>query len=143
MEENESAAIAHRARQLLERERDKLREYLAVLETEEDAIVREDSAAIRAHTQIGDNIVQSIAAIQKVVTPLYAMLPPEKRAAASQITVLQEKVARQNRRNCELLRLHMANVKSDLHSVQSHPYTSSRGTYAKSVTLGTLVEIEA
>lgn len=142
MDEKESVAVARRLRELLVRERDKLREYLAVLEKEEQAIEKEDAAAIKAHTVLGENIVQSIAAIQKVATPLYKMLPPEKRIAVTQITELQGKVTAQNRRNCELLRTHIDRVQGDLHTIQNHPYRR-RGTYASSPTMGTLVEIEA
>lgn len=143
MTEEESTAVAHRLRELLMRERDKLREYLVLLETEEKAIEREDANAISAHTAMGEGIVKSIASIQKVAKPLYAMLPPEKRISITHITELQSKVSAQNRRNCELLRLRMASVQKELHTVQNHPYFRRNGNYAKSPTLGTLVEIEA
>lgn len=141
MDESESVAVARRLRALLVQERDKLREYLNVLETEEKAIASENAEAIRAHTAIGEHIVQSIAAIQKVAKPLYKVLPPEKRIAVSQITELQSKVAMQNRRNCELLRARLGKVQTDLTAVQSHPYR--RASYAKTPAMGTLVEIEA
>lgn len=143
MNEEESVAVAHRLRTLLERERDKLRDYLAVLETEEKAIEREDAAAIRAHTAMGENIVQSIAAIQKVAKPLYSMLPPEKRISITHITELQHKVSKQNKRNCELLRTHMASVRTELHTMQNSPYMARRGSYSKPPVLGTLIEVEA
>lgn len=143
MNEDESVAVARRLRALLVRERDKLREYLCVLETQEKAIESEDAEAIRSHTAMGEGIVKSIAAIQKVATPLYAMLPPEKRAAVTQIAQLQSKVATQNKRNCELLRAHLTSAKSELNAVQSHPYMHRRSGYAASPTLGRLVEVEA
>ena len=57
-------------RKLLEQQRAKFQEYLNVLEKQQTSITKEDTDALVAHTEIEQQVVKSIANLQKVIVPM-------------------------------------------------------------------------
>ena len=70
---NERVAVLKRFKTLLERQRDKFREYLSVLEKQQTSITEENTDALIAHTELEQQVVSNIAGLQKVIVPMAEM----------------------------------------------------------------------
>ena len=75
---NERVAILRRFRSLLEEQRGKFREYLNVLEKQQDSITTENPESLLAHTELEQQVVKSIASLQKVIVPMSKMYSDRK-----------------------------------------------------------------
>ncbi len=150
---NERVAVLRRLRSLLEQQRAKFREYLAVLEKQQDSIAAEDSEALLAHSELEQQVVESIGKIQKVIVPmsdLYRSTVPADKTAEdksveeieSELAKLQTQVLRQNERNRELLREHLVLIKQQLDQF-TNPYNRAQSVYARNAASARLVEVEA
>ena len=62
---NERVAILRRFKSLLEEQRGKFREYLNVLEKQQDSITSENPESILAHTELEQQVVKNLAAFQE------------------------------------------------------------------------------
>ena len=125
---NERVAILRRFRTLLEQQRGKFREYLTVLEKQQDSISNENTEALLAHTELEQQVVKNLMNLQKVVVPMRQMYnsvsaSTPASAEAEQRTIenlqqdltdLQEKVLAQNKINRELLKVHIGQIKMQL-----------------------------
>ena len=67
---NERVALLRRFRSLLEEQRGKFREYLTVLEKQQDSITTENPESLLAHTELEQQVVKNIANLQKVIVPM-------------------------------------------------------------------------
>ena len=70
---NERVAILKRFRHLLEQQRNKFKEYLVVLEKQEEGIKSEDDTVIVAQAELEQQIVSNITNLQKVIVPIENM----------------------------------------------------------------------
>ena len=70
---NERVALLKRFKELLEKQRQKFREYLNVLEKQETVIQNQDTEALLVHTEIEQQIVANISNLQKVIEPIEQM----------------------------------------------------------------------
>lgn len=151
---NERVAILRRFRTLLEQQRGKFREYLTVLEKQQDSISSENTEALLAHTELEQQVVKNIINLQKVVVPMRQMYNSVSagEAAASDdqntiellqqdLTDLQERVLAQNKINRELLKVHIGQIKIQLAGLKN-PYKNLHSVYAQKQPVSQMVEVE-
>lgn len=149
---NERVAVLRRFRTLLEQQRKKFKEYLSVLEKQQDSISKENTEALLAHTELEQQVVKNLMNLQKVIVPMkkmYDSVSPshegeEKEISAIQneLSSLQEKVLAQNKINRDLLRVHIGQIKVQLTNLKN-PYRNLKSVYAQKQTVSQLVEVEA
>ena len=151
---NERVALLRRFRSLLEEQRGKFREYLTVLEKQQDSITSENPENLLAHTELEQQVVKSIASLQKVIVPMSKMYssggnkaPAEEDAEIIKIqndlSDLQDKVLKQNAINRDLLRVHIEQLRSQIANFKN-PYKNNRSVYANvhAQSVATMVQVE-
>ena len=155
---NERVAILRRFRSLLEEQRGKFREYLTVLEKQQDSITSENPENLLAHTELEQQVVKNIASLQKVIVPMAKMYHAANGAsnAASSaaeeaeitklqndLSDLQDRVLKQNAINRDLLRVHIEQLKSQIAGFKN-PYKNNRSVYAnvQAQSIATMVHVE-
>lgn len=150
---DERVAVLKRFRVLLVQQRDKFREYLAVLEKQQDSINQEDTESLLAHTELEQQVVKTISDIQKVIVPMSeiytsvstTMKSEEKEpieTIQNDLGKLQSEILVQNEKNRNLLRVHIAQVSAQMQQFKN-PYHGKRSVYAQKNAVGNLVEVEA
>lgn len=151
---DERVAILRRFRSLLEQQRAKFQEYLKVLEKQQDSISAEDTEAIMAHAELEQQVVASIGNLQKVIVPMSELYKTSAKGAnhaadqtletiQSDLNRLQGKVLAQNEKNRELLRVHLATIKTQLDNF-NNPYRNRTSVYAQnSANTGRMIEVNA
>ena len=151
---NERVALLRRFRSLLEEQRGKFREYLTVLEKQQDSITTENPESLLAHTELEQQVVKSIASLQKVIVPMSKMYSAvgNKAPAAEDAEItkiqndlsdLQDKVLKQNAINRDLLRVHIEQLRSQIANFKN-PYKNNRSVYANvhAQAVATMVQVE-
>ena len=148
---NERVAILRRFRTLLEQQRGKFREYLTVLEKQQDSISNENTEALLAHTELEQQVVKNLMNLQKVIIPMKKMYhsaapsaeqDKEINALQDELTSLQERVLAQNKINRDLLRVHLGQIKMQLAGLKN-PYRNLTSVYAQKQPVSQMVEVEA
>jgi hypothetical protein len=151
-------AVLKRFRELLQAQRDRFRDYLAVLDKQKDLIEQGGAGDLLTHVEVEEQIVADIFAIQKVIDPLEAMYRtayPESapvRAGdtatpVSEVTNLKtaledlktEAIAR-TERNKALLMNQMDEIRMEIKTLKKNPYTAARPVYSDEGT-ASLVDI--
>lgn len=151
---NERVAILKRFRSLLEQQRNKFREYLTVLEKQQDSINDENTEKLLAHTEIEQQVVQNLSNLQKVIVPMTKMYnsingktdaqeDQEISRIQNELSDLQAKVLKQNEINRELLRVHVDILRKQITNFKN-PYRNNRSVYAntQSHKIATMVQVE-
>ena len=151
---NERVALLRRFRSLLEEQRGKFREYLTVLEKQQDSITSENPENLLAHTELEQQVVKSIASLQKVIVPMSKMYsaggnksPVAEDAEIAKIqndlSDLQDKVLKQNAINRDLLRVHIEQLRAQISNFKN-PYKNNRSVYAnlQAQSVATMVRVE-
>ena len=152
---NERVALLHRFKSLLEEQRGKFREYLNVLEKQQDSITAENPESLLAHTELEQQVVKNIANLQKVIVPmskLYKSKSASVTSAADEADIikiqndlndLQDKVLKQNAINRDLLRVHIEQLRSQIAGFKN-PYKANRSVYAsvQAQSVATMVHVE-
>ena len=155
---NERVAVLRRFRSLLEEQRGKFREYLTVLEKQQDSITSENPENLLAHTELEQQVVKNIASLQKVIVPMAKMYHAGNGAAGTaasaaedaeitklqnDLSDLQDRVLKQNAINRELLRVHIEQLKSQIAGFKN-PYKNNRSVYAnvQAQSVATMVRVE-
>ena len=154
---DERVAMLRRFRSLLEEQRGKFREYLNVLEKQQNSITSENADALLAHTELEQQVVKNIANLQKVIVPMAKMYKAANKAAGAPVSVseeadiakiqndlsdLQEKVLKQNAINRDLLRIHIEQLKNQINNFKN-PYKNNRSVYATVQPVAQMVHVEA
>lgn len=148
---NERVAILRRFRTLLEQQRGKFREYLTVLEKQQDSISNENTEALLAHTELEQQVVKNLMNLQKVIVPMRQMYhsaaPSEEQdkeinALQDELSSLQKRVLAQNKINRDLLRVHLGQIKMQLAGLKN-PYRNLTSVYAQKQPVSQMVEVEA
>ena len=152
---NERVALLHRFRSLLEEQRGKFREYLNVLEKQQDSITSENPESLLAHTELEQQVVKNIANLQKVIVPMSKLYKTKSANATSaaedadiikiqnELSDLQNKVLKQNAINRDLLRVHIEQLRSQISGFKN-PYKANRSVYAnvQAQAVATMVHVE-
>ena len=150
---DERVAILRKFRSLLEQQRNKFREYLTVLEKQQDSISKENPESLIAHTELEQQVVKNITNLQKIIVPMSKMyksgIPLAHTDEDSNITQiqnelndLQSRVLKQNQINRDLLRDHIENIRAQIQNFKN-PYKNIRSVYAQPQRVASLVEVEA
>lgn len=157
----ERVATLRKLRSLLEAQRNKFREYLVVLEKQQIKIEADDGEALRAHAELGTQIVESIASLQKAIMPMRALYESAAasdtaRASAdiaaecgnvaqlqTELAGLRERVLQRNEHNRALLKVHMNRLREQLADFGLHnPYRGRRSVYADKEYVGSRIAME-
>ena len=153
---NERVALLRRFRSLLEEQRGKFREYLNVLEKQQDSITAENPETLLAHTELEQQVVKNIANLQKVIVPMAKLYqsknggnttPAQEDAEITKIqnelSDLQDKVLKQNAINRDLLRVHIEQLRTQIANFKN-PYKNNRSVYANAqpAAVATMVHVE-
>lgn len=146
---NERVAILRRFKSLLEEQRGKFREYLTVLEKQQDSITSENPESLLAHTELEQQVVKNIARLQKVIVPMSKMYKANAGNDASiqkiqnELSDLQDKVLKQNAINRDLLKVHIEQLRAQIAGFKN-PYKANRSVYANVQTqnVATMVHVE-
>jgi hypothetical protein len=152
-EVDERVAILKRFRILLAQQRDKFREYLTVLEKQQESITSEDTELLLAHTELEQQVVTGITNIQKVIVPISEMYTSINKTVPfrendsiesiqTDLSNLQSQILVQNEKNRDLLRIHISQIRSQMQQF-TNPYRGKRSVYAQKNTLGKFVEVQA
>ena len=150
---DERVALLRKFRSLLEQQRNKFREYLNVLEKQQDSIAKENPENLIAHTELEQQVVKNIANLQKVIIPMSKMykasVPMAHTAEDSNIQAiqnelndLQSRVLKQNQINRDLLRQHIESIRQQIQSFKN-PYKNIKSVYSQPQRVASLVEVEA
>ncbi|QTQ12215.1 flagellar biosynthesis protein FlgN [Treponema parvum] len=150
---NERIAILKRFKTLLEQQRNKFREYLKILENQQNSIAEEDPESLFTHTVLEQQVVQNIVTLQKVIDPMNGLYRQFNGIAENEddrvlsglkndLADLQEKVLEQNKKNRDLLRTHLSQIRRQLESFKN-PYARTQSIYAQKAPVASLVEIQA
>jgi len=152
---DERVALLRRFRTLLEQQRGKFREYLNVLEKQQDSINTENPEALLAHTELEQQVVKNLSNLQKVIVPMRKMYNAISEKAVNEreeqqsidaiqneLSDLQNKVLKQNQINRDLLRVHIAQIKTQINNFKN-PYKNLKSVYAQKQPVSQLVEVEA
>lgn len=130
-------AVLNRLKALLEQQRLSLREYLAVLEKQEQSISGESTEAVLQYTDIEQSILDNIVTFQKVIDPLEYMYTAmgtgtddaDVPRLKTDLNDLRQKVLAQNKKNRELLQTYTAGLRQKIASLQ-RPYAHKESIYA-------------
>ena len=150
---NERIQILKKFRQLLEQQRTKFQEYLKVLEAQEAKINEENAEALLAHSELEAQIVKGIGSLQKVIVPMQDLVTRTHAATynpadakpiediKAELAKLQGQVLKQNEKNRNLLKFHMAQVKEQIQEFKN-PYRSLNSVYFTTMTTGSRIQVE-
>lgn len=147
---NERIALLKKFRLLLEKQREKFREYLTVLEKQENSIEDENAEKLLAHTELEQQVVANIMNLQKVIVPMSELYKSKgssiKDDSVNEIQKdledLQKKVLAQNQKNRELLKTHITQIKTQITALKN-PYKNTRSIYAEKAAAGSFIAVEA
>ncbi|MEE0878778.1 MAG: flagellar biosynthesis protein FlgN [Treponemataceae bacterium] len=149
---NERVAILKRFRHLLEQQRNKFKEYLVVLEKQEQGIKSEDDTVIVAQAELEQQIVSNITNLQKVIVPIENMYKEKGIALSAEIpqiqkelTELQKAVLTQNEKNQSLLKEHMIELKnriSNFSNPRFNPYAKNTSIYSQKTSTPSIIDVE-
>ncbi len=150
---DERVALLRKFRSLLEQQRNKFREYLTVLEKQQDSITKENPENLIAHTELEQQVVRNIANLQKVIVPMskmYKASVPMAHTAddagiaqiQNELNDLQTRVLKQNQINRDLLREHIESIRTQIQNFKN-PYKNIKSVYAQPQRVASLVEVEA
>ncbi len=119
-------AILRKLKEHLLHQRTKFKEYLRLLELEEQDIHAGDAKKLKIHTEMGKNIIQEIYAFQKVIDPMedmYRMAYPVEDAELPEIQaslkILKEEVQKRNQRNIASLSTAMKVMENEILAIKN------------------------
>lgn len=137
---DERIAILKRYRALLEQQRNKFQEYLAVLEKQSDAITSRNAEHASMHAQIEDQLVSQLANLQKVISPMEKLYEEKHVSTMSfgndpipelknELNRLKERVLMQNIQNREMIQERLIETKPLVQNFRN-PYSKARSIFA-------------
>lgn len=147
----ERVALLKKFRELLQQQREKFREYLNILEKQENSIETENPDALLAHTELEQQIVSNIVNLQKVIVPMSDLYNARGGNSNSEKSItdlqndlssLREKVLAQNAKNRDLLRVHITQIRTKINSLRN-PYKNARSVYSEKNAVGSVLAVEA
>lgn len=149
---NERVAILKRFRHLLEQQRNKFKEYLTVLEKQEEGIICEDDTVIVAQAELEQQIVSNITNLQKVIVPIENLykekgitLTGEIPQIQKELTALQQAVLTQNEKNRTLLKEHITQIRnkiSKFNDPRQNPYAKKTTVYSQKNASPSIIDVE-
>ena len=130
-------AVIKRFKELLKAQRDRFMSYLDSLDKQKDVITGGTADDLIHHVELEEKIITDIFSIQKVIDPLEKMYhsakPDIHTADRDEVTGLKEALTNlkteavvRSERNKELLSKRMVELRSEIKSLRSNPYTRRR-----------------
>ena len=150
----ERVALLRKFKSVLEQQRNKFKEYLSVLEKQQNSIESENPETILAHTELEQQVVKNISNLQKVIVPMSKMykslgvsqnqMPEIEHIQNIQkdLADLQNKDLIKNQINKNILRVHINQIKTQIQNF-NNPYKNARSVYAQTERVASLVQVEA
>ncbi|MDR2070724.1 MAG: flagellar biosynthesis protein FlgN [Treponema sp.] len=137
-------AILKRFRELLQAQRDRFRDYLAVLDTQKDVIAEGETGDFHTHVELEEKILADIFAIQKVIDPLdvmyrsvYSETAGDRVAPVSEVVSLKNaledlkaEAKARTERNKALLASRMDEIRKEIKTIKKNPYRSVHPVYS-------------
>jgi hypothetical protein len=124
--------IAKKIRKTLLTQKDRLAEYLNLLEKEEDDIINKDPDKLIAHIDLEKNILLELSLLKKVINPLetaYFKSPYKKDNSVFElkdsINKLSNQIEIKSNKNKRTLELALDNVKAELKGIRKKGITNS------------------
>ncbi len=149
---NERVAVLKRFKSLLEQQRAKFREYLAVLEKQEEGIQSGEDTVVLAQAELETQIVENIANLQKVIKPIENMYKEMGSPISAEIPQLkhdleklQGEVLVQNEKNKDLLKSQMDELKNRIEKMgdpRYNPYAKRKNIYAHMLHTATVFDVQ-
>jgi len=128
----ERVFILKRLREMLIAQKEKFKNYLNLLEKEEEAILDEDTEKIEVHIHVEHSILKEIFSFQKVIKPLedlYRIKFPEKEKSVPKLkkslASLKEKVLARNEKNRNLLKSKITYLRQEIKAIKKNRRTRS------------------
>ena len=151
----ERVALLKRFKELLEKQRQKFRDYLNVLEKQAEVIKTEDTEALLIHTEIEQQIVANISNLQKVIQPIEEMYVNARLDSSDEnyseiieiptlktdLAKLQKEVLEQNEANRNLLKTQMESLRQKIEGIKN-PYRYNKSIYSKTENTASIISIE-
>ncbi|MCL2479655.1 MAG: flagellar biosynthesis protein FlgN [Treponema sp.] len=136
-------AILKRFKELLKAQRDRFQAYLDTLDRQRDTIEQGTAEDLIRHVELEEKIVADIFQIQKVIDPmedLYRMAGSQGHKNVSQehsevvhikntLEGLKKEAISRSERNKELLSKRMIELRSEIKSLRSNPYSRQRSAF--------------
>ena len=148
-------AIVKRFRELLIRQRDRLRNYLVVLEKQQNSIESANAQDILDHVEMEEQIVADIFSIQKVIDPLEAMYHAAFHATGQRyprddipslktaLEDLKSQAIARSSRNRDLLSARMAEIRGEINALRNNTFTAgARRCVYQNFNTASLVDIK-
>lgn len=146
-------AVLRRFRELLRAQRDRFQAYLDALDRQKETIEQGTAEDLIRHVELEEKIVADIFSIQKVIDPMedmYRMVnrtnagsnPGLKNAVKDHEEVIGIKAALESlkkeavvrsERNKNLLSKRMSELRSEIKSLRSNPYSRQRPAYSPAI----------
>ena len=151
----ERVALLKRFKELLEKQRQKFRDYLNVLDKQAEVIKTEDTEALLIHTEIEQQIVANISNLQKVIQPIEEMYVNARLDSSDEnyseiieiptlktdLAKLQKEVLEQNEVNRNLLKTQMESLRQKIEGIKN-PYRYNKSIYSKTENTASIISIE-
>jgi len=134
---SQRVAVIKRFKELLKAQRDRFMNYLDSLDRQKNIIQDGSTEDLMNHVELEEKIISDIFSIQKVIDPLEKMYHSSKtNEPASEIDEvsslkdtlehLKSEAALRSDQNRELLSRRMTELRSEIKSLRSNPYTRRR-----------------
>ncbi len=155
---DQRAAVLRRFKKLLEEKRNKFREYLAALEQQEKSISEGNMEQVERQSVLEDYIVSELYTIQRVIDPIEEMyreihrkkdVPGGANTAEEEkfipklqadLEKLQADIMEQNKKNRDLLKSGMAEVRKEISSLKK-PF-QKKNVYAAESGNASIIDIQ-
>lgn len=118
-------ALLRRLRDYLVKQRERLVDYLELLEREEEAITSEDVERLHIHVEMEHRILKDLFSLQRVIVPLKEMYRAMYPTGHREIEYLERSVGEltrkafaHNEENRKLLQLQMASLKERIEALR-------------------------
>jgi DNA-binding transcriptional MerR regulator len=133
-EVNQRTAVLRRFKELLKAQRDRFQTYLEALDKSREVIEQGTAEDLLRHVELEEKIVADIYSIQKVIDPLehmYRAARPSVRdpggdsvsGLKSALEGLKTETALRTERNRALLSKRMTELRNEIKTLRSNPYT--------------------
>jgi DNA-binding transcriptional regulator GbsR (MarR family) len=150
-------AVLKRFKALLTQQRDRFRNYLNLLEKQQNVIETGSAEDLLNYVEIEEKIVTDIFSIQKVIDPLEEMYysvigghNTQKADSSEEVPTLKESLEKlksetvvRSKKNRELLSKRMLELRSEIKTLRNNPYSSaSRRSNFNDANTASLVDIK-
>jgi len=129
---DQKIAVLKRLREMLLRQKEKLQDYLHLLEQEEGSIVLGETEKLLSQVEMEQTIIADIFTLKRVIAPLETLYHAAYPGRESTVPALKEaledmgrQVMARNGRNRELLRERMDELRREITSLRTWPKAGS------------------